>query len=403
MDASRVKQLSLAKTTKQSMLSLAFDLGGVFAGLIIAASLGIFSLEPWIITLYPGILSMRGVIGGLFSARLSTGLHLGTIETKLVGEESKGLFSLWGSIAVLTLESSLLLGFVTLLFGCIFWGISIADGLVILCIIIATMGLSILAISPVTVGLAFSSFKKGLDPDIIVYPIMSTIADILVTLCYVLVLSMFFSPGGVSLLPGLVMCPGFVGVALMILYKRRRDGDFAKTLKESAYTMIVVAFIVNITGFALSKVGVGRRSEIFVIYPALINTMGDVGAIVGSTATTKLALGSIDSSFSSLKSHRNQVAGAWIASAVVYLILAAFVAFTQDVGFFIAMKLIILFLATNICAASFTICIAFGVAILTFNRGLDPDNFVIPIESSLADAVTTISLLAMLNLVGYGF
>lgn len=385
------------------MLSLAFDLGGIFAGLIIAASLGIFSLEPWIITLYPGILSMRGVIGGLFSARLSTGLHLGTIEPKLVGEESKGLFSLWGSIAVLTLESSLLLGFVALLFGGIFWGISITDGLVILCTIMATMGLSILVISPVTVGLAFSSFKKGLDPDIIVYPIMSTIADILVTLCYVLVLSMFFSPGGASLLPGLIVCLGFVGVALMILYKRRRDVDFVKTLKESAYTMIIVAFIVNVTGSALSKVGVGRRSEIFVIYPALINTMGDVGAIVGSTATTKLALGSIDSSFSSIKRHRNQVAGAWIASVVIYAILAAFASFTQDVGFFVALRLITLLLATNICAASFTICVAFGVAVLTFHRGLDPDNFVIPIESSLADAVTTISLLAMLNLVGYGF
>lgn len=403
MDASRVKQLSLAKTTKQSMLSLAFNLAGIFAGLIIAASLGIFSLEPWIITLYPGILSMRGVIGGLFSARLSTGLHLGTIETKLVGEESKGLFSLWGSIAVLTLESSLLLGFVTLLFGGIFWGINIADGLIILCTIIATMGLSILVISPVTVGIAFSSFKKGLDPDIIVYPIMSTIADILVTLCYVLVLSMFFSPGGISLLPGLVVCPGFVAAALIILYKRRRDGDFVKTLKESAYTMIIVAFIVNITGSALSKVGVGHRSEIFVIYPALIDTMGDVGSIVGSTATTKLALGSIDSSFSSLKHHRNQVAGAWIASVVIYAILAAFASFTQGIGVFVAVRLIALLLATNICAASFIICVAFGVAVLTFHRGLDPDNFVIPIESSLADAVTTISLLAMLNLVGYGF
>jgi len=40
------------------------------------------------------------------------------------------------------------------------------------------------------------------------------------------------------------------------------------------------------------------------------------------------------------------------------------------------------------------------VAVLTFQRGLDPDNFVIPIESSLADGITTISLLAALFLVG---
>jgi cation transporter-like permease len=40
------------------------------------------------------------------------------------------------------------------------------------------------------------------------------------------------------------------------------------------------------------------------------------------------------------------------------------------------------------------------VAILTFQKGLDPDKFVIPIESSLADSITTIALLAALFLIG---
>ena len=42
--------------------------------------------------------------------------------------------------------------------------------------------------------------------------------------------------------------------------------------------------------------------------------------------------------------------------------------------------------------------VALVVAILTFRMGLDPDNFVNPIESSLADAVTTGSLLLALTL-----
>jgi cation transporter-like permease len=40
------------------------------------------------------------------------------------------------------------------------------------------------------------------------------------------------------------------------------------------------------------------------------------------------------------------------------------------------------------------------VAILTFKKGLDPDNFVIPIESSIADSVTTVALLAAIFLTG---
>jgi mgtE-like transporter len=398
-----IRQLGLIKTTKQSLLSLIFDLGSVFAGLIVAISLNIFSYEVWIVALYPGILSMRGVVGGIFSARLSTGLHLGTIKLKLVGDESRGLYSLWASIAVLTLESCIFLSCVMLLFGGLFWGVSAFKGLVILCAIFATMGLSILVISPITVFIAFSSFKKGLDPDIIIYPIVSTIADILVTVCYILVLKGLFFSGSLGLQIVLFTCLGFVSFALAILYKRRAENAFVKILKESAYTMVIVAFIVSITGSILSKISgvAGHRSEIFVVYPALINTMGDVGAIVGSTATTKLALGSFVASFSSLKNHKNQALGVCVASMIVYVILATLTSIYQNLGFFMALRLIGLLLATNICAASVIVCIAFSVAILTFHRGLDPDNFVIPIESSLADTITTLSLFAMLGLVGY--
>jgi len=57
--------------------------------------------------------------------------------------------------------------------------------------------------------------------------------------------------------------------------------------------------------------------------------------------------------------------------------------------------------ATNIVAASCIILIAYAVGILTYRKGWDPDNFVIPIESSLADTITTISLLIVLNVISY--
>lgn len=403
MGAEDVRQLNLAKTAGQSLLCLIFDLGGIFAGLIIAASFGLFSREPWIIALYPGILSMRGVIGGLFSSRLSTGLHLGTVKADMFGESAKKLQLLWSSIVVLTFESSILLGLVALLFGTFFWGITVFSGAVIFGTLIATMGLSLLVISPITIAVAFSSFRKGLDPDIIVYPITSTVADILVTLCYVSVLSMLFLIGELGQFIILIICIVFLCVALIIFYGNRREVEFARTIKEAFYTMLIVAFIVNTTGSVLSRINkvVGHRPEIFVVYPALINTMGDVGAIIGATATTKLALGTISSSFKSIKNHSNQIAGAWFASVVVYVLLALISSFFRvPVSLFAILRFIGLLLATNVFAAIFMICIAFSVAILTFQKGLDPDNFVIPIESSLADVITTVSLLAMLGLMG---
>ncbi len=402
MGEDSIQQLSLAKTTKQSLLSLLFNLGGILAGAMVAASLGIFSREPWMIALYPGVLSIRGVIGGLFSGHLSTGLHLGTIQTSLFGERTKRFCALWASIVVLTFESSIFLGSLAMLFGVALLGLSVSSALPIFGTLIATMGMSIVAISPLTIAIAFSSFKRGLDPDIIVYPIESTMADILVTLCYTTVLNVLFLKHG-GWIVVLTVCIVFMVIVLIISYKNRKEADFTRTIRESTYMLFLVALTVNITGWVLSRISevVGHKPEIYAIYPALIDTIGDVGAIVGSTATTKLALGTLRPSLRSIKHHRNQIAGVWLASIVMYA-LYAFISSLYKVPISLSetLRFIGVLLGTNILAVSFMICISFSVAIITFHRGLDPDNFVIPVESSLADTVTTVSLLAMLSFLG---
>jgi cation transporter-like permease len=399
--ANRIRQLSLAKTTSQSLLSLVSGLGDIFAGVIIAASLSIFPHEYWIIALYPGVLSMRGVMGGLLSGKLGTSLHLGTINTSLAGVHKKNLLLLLGSISVLTFASSLLLGFIALFFGAFFWGINVFTGLTIFGTLLATMGISLLVISPVTIGVAFYSAKKGLDPDIIVYPIVSTIADILVTLCYVLVLTLSFM-SAISQFLVLFICLAFAVIALTISYKNRKEKEFLQTIKEALFTLILVAFIVNITGSVLSRISevLNTRPEIYVVYPALLNTIGGFGAIVGSTATTKLALGTMDS-LRSIKHHKRQILGAWLASVVIFLIIAVVsLPFQAPINFIEALKYVGLILATNIFPAALMVFISISIAFLTFRKGLDPDNFVIPIESSLADILTTVSLVIMLSLVG---
>jgi len=409
------RQLSLTKTTGQSLLSLAFDLGGIIAGLTVAASLGLFLREPWIIVLYPGVISLRGVIGGLFAGRLSTGLHLGTIPASLSGSNTKRFYLLWGSIIVLTFESSLLLGLVAVFFRMVSGSaLNILNVLTIFGTLFATMGLSILVISPLTIAIAFSSFKKGLDPDIIVYPIESTMADILVTICYFTVLSLLLSGIGLMIVLNLLLsetglmivtsvCIVFTGFVFGIFYRSRGETEFLRTLKESFYMIVVVAIMVNITGYVLSTISefVGQKPKIYVVYPAIIDTMGDVGAIVGSTATTKLALGSLDSSVRSIRNHRIQIAAAWIASAAMFMIYALISSLYRPPSSVLeALTFLFLLLATNFFAGIIIIFISFSVAILTFKKGLDPDNFVIPLESSLADAITTVSLFVMLSIIG---
>jgi len=43
---------------------------------MIALQLDIFHLSPWAIALYPAVISIKGVITGVLTGRLSTALHL---------------------------------------------------------------------------------------------------------------------------------------------------------------------------------------------------------------------------------------------------------------------------------------------------------------------------------------
>jgi len=396
-----VNSRAFFRTLKEALIAYSFDVGGILAGFIVASQLSVFQRSPWAIAVYPAILSARGVISGLFSGRLSTALHIGTIYPRLFGN-TKSFYKLFESVIVITLETSVAMSLVSVVFGSAFWGITFAYFSDILIIVMATMTLG-LTLSLVTIAVAFVTFEKGLDPDVIVYPIMSTVADIFITICYVLTLNMFFHPSSIGKYAVVFLGILPVILTLYIFPRNIHEEEFVKTIKESFLTLILVAFIVNVTGTVLNRINAvaeGRR-EIYTVYPALIDTVGDVGSVVGSTATTKLALGLLKPSFSDMRSHATQIFGAWIASITMFVLFSALsLLMNSMLMFYTFLGFTSLLLTTNVIAVAVMVLISYAVSILTFQKGLDPDNFVIPIESSLADSITSIALLVALFLLG---
>jgi mgtE-like transporter len=393
--ALKVKPL-FTETLKQSVIAYAFNIFGIVAGTIIAYNSGLFAKAPWAVVIYPPILSARGVIGGLFCGRLSTALHLGTVQPRLFGN-TKSFYLLFQAIVIMTFEASLMMSLIAALFR------DFEEFLGLINVFMATMALALVVISPLTLTVSFISFKHGLDPDIILYPIESTVADLLITSIYIIVLGLFLVN---SLFWGRIFT--FISLALLLtsaffLVKNAREPEFIKTLKESMLTLVLVSFIVNVAGATLGRVEElmrGRElNQVYVVYPALIDTIGDVGAVVGSTATTKLALGTLKASFSSMKNHLMEISGAWAASLIMYFAYSVLALLITGTFAPTSLVTFTFFLFTvNIFAASLIILVSYSVAILTYQRGLDPDNFEIPIESSMADSITTISLLVALVL-----
>jgi mgtE-like transporter len=388
------------RSLKQSFFGLSFIIGSLFAGLILVKFSDLFSSTQWIFIIYPTILSMRGVIGGVFSGRLTTGLHLGTIKASLT-ENTRIFYMLLSATITLTLQGSLMIGgFVAIISG-FFWMAPIEDILSIVIILISTMNVSIILVSPLTLFVSFFSFRYGLDPDSIVYPAMSTIADIIDTLCFILMLKLF-SVGFLGLFFLILIDLTFIFIVIYFLLKYRNEVEYLGIIKELFPTMIVVTFIVNITGNILGKINqfIGNRPDIYFIYPSIISTVGATGSIIGSTITTKLALGTAKATISELKHNVPEISGTVISSVILF-ILFSFISSIVVHGSFISDKflpLVFLMMVLNILAVPLMSIVAYVIAILTYKKGLNPDNFVIPFESSLSDSITTIFLLFVLTL-----
>jgi mgtE-like transporter len=395
---------SFSKALRETFAAYGFDLLGLVAGFLVAYQLGVLRLAPWAIAVYPTVLGAKGIIEGLLSGRLSTALHLGTVYPRF-SKNTPSFYNLIGAVVVLTLVTSVAMSGIAIVFGNIFWGITFVDFPAILAVIVATMALGLMLLV-VTVKIAFFSFKKGLDPDVMVYPIMSAVASIFITICYIVTLNLFLSPTDTI---G-VWIVALLGLAhlLLVLYifpKNFHAPEFIKTITESLASLMIVAVIVNFTGTLLRGIShyANNKIEFYTVYPALIGLVSDVGAVVGSTATTKLALGMLKPKLSSITKHAKNIVIAWIASIVMFVVLAFAALFIH--GIFTPAAFyshVVVLLIANVIAVTLIVVLSFAISILTFQKGLDPGNFVIPIENAFAASVTSVALLLALALLSLG-
>lgn len=384
---------------KEASLAYSFDVAGLLAGFLVAYQLGVFRLSPWALALYPTLISTK-VISGLLSGRLSTALHLGTIYPRFSGN-TKSFYKLVDAIIVLTLVTSLMVSLISLFFGYLLWGITLADFSAVLSVMVATLAIGLL-LSLLTIKVAFVSFKRGLDPDIVVYPIMSSAISIFITLCYIGVLNLFF------ILPYLgrsvILVIGFTHVFLVLylIAHDKQEPEFLQNIRESLIMLMFVALMVTLTGTIFRGISsfAEDRKEIYTIYPALINTVSNAGSIVGSTANTKLALGLLAPTFSSIKNHTKNIGSAGAASFMIFTVLALIsLAVNHVFRLLNVLNFMEIIWLSNAVAVIIIALLSYGVSILTFKRGLDPDNFVIPVEISFATIVTSTALLLALLLI----
>lgn len=175
---------SLGRILKESFpILLLTTVGGVAAGLLLDSMKDKFALIPGLLILLPAILGNRGNISGALGSRLASALHLGLIEPKL--KLNKTLKDNVLAALILNIILSFILGIITY-YAYILSGFqgqipaSIID-LTLISFIAGTLAGVILTVASVL--LAILSYSKGLDPDNVLAPLLSTFGDIITVLC----------------------------------------------------------------------------------------------------------------------------------------------------------------------------------------------------------------------------
>jgi len=388
---------------KQSLLALSFDLGGLFAGRLAIVFTPFLESAPWILALFPAMITVRGTIGGILAGKLSTMLHTGEIEPRLRGNTER-FYSVIRGVLSLTFVDSLLIGLLSFGVNLLVGEAAPQDLPYFLAISVLTCMISVVVGVPIASLAAITVFKRGLDPSILVYPLMSTIEDILVTTLYVVIVRL-------ALLRGSLLGMGLIVSVLLVLFllmiaKHRREGIFRKTLTEGVPAVFLTSLLGTFGGIVLASLRkqIEERPSILVLYPALIDGLGDIGSIIGSTQTAKLALGYVQSFRKALKGTLVDLASVETAAFFMHMAFGV-AAFLLGLATGLSpslMLLILIALITNLISFSFISLLSLATAIQTFKLGLDPDNFVIPLVTSVSDFIATTSLWSVIQALGVG-
>lgn len=160
----------------------------IFAGQILQGNKKLLVSLPIFLISIPVVNSVAGNIGSVLGARLASGLHVGYITHSLKDKEMHHnlLFSLL--IGFLSYFILAILIYLVALFSKIAEDIALFE---FVGIIVVTGFLLICVVAIISVFTAFISFKRGLDPDDMVAPVVTTVGDIMGILFLFIVIAIF--------------------------------------------------------------------------------------------------------------------------------------------------------------------------------------------------------------------
>lgn len=144
---------------------------GTFGGILLNTRVESFIAIPVLLSFIPVINGVGGNILSIFGSRLGSALHLGSVRG--FDREMRKSIYVFVVISVLVFTAMALTIYFT---NSYFYGEALAMKIIILPVLAGFMLIG--SLLPVTVLIALAAFRLGMDPDNVVVPLITTIADL---------------------------------------------------------------------------------------------------------------------------------------------------------------------------------------------------------------------------------
>lgn len=383
---------------KESLTALLIcAVGDLFAGIILGNMTFFLETYPGLMVIIPGAIGMRGNIFGSFGSRLSTHLHIGTLSPKF--EKSEILTENILSSIILTMFLSIILAIIANIVCFIFKFKCIDIFEMVLILFIAGL-ISTGIMLPITMFISLKSYENGWDPDNITTPLIAAFGDFftLPSIIISVILVSFFTK--VYLIKiALFIVVILIGVAGLV-YGFKHKGNIKQIVKQSTPVLIICSVLGAFAGGVLndSLTTLLNNQSLLTLVPLFSGEGGGIVSILGARLSSGLHAGLIEPSLRP-KEHTIENFTIIIALAIIMYPIIAFMAESSTIAFggvgvgysnIVAISFI-----SGLALILIMIFVVFYISSISYKRGFDPDNIVIPLSTSLTDSISTLILISV--------
>ena len=383
---------------KESLIALSIcAVGDLCAGIILGNMEFFLQTYPGLMVIIPGAIGMRGNIFGSFGSRLSTHLHIGTISPEF--KRSDLLDENITASIILTMVLSVLLGAIAkvicIIFG--FESISLYD--FVLISFIAGL-ISTIVMLPITMFISLKSFEGGWDPDNITTPFIAAIGDFF-TLPAIILSVLIVNMIGFSFVVKMALFAIVILITVVSLVSGyTADNEVRHIVRQSTPVLFFCSILGTVAGGILNNSisTLLKNQTLLTLVPLFSGESGGLVSILGARLASGLHSGLIEPVLRPEK-HTMENFVAIITLAVIMYPLIGFLAESSTVIFsnigvgFI--ESILISLASGMILIFIMLLVVFYISTISYRRGLDPDNIVIPLSTSLTDSISTLILIVV--------